>query len=87
MLHRDMLVQTGVPSMHHTGTLEHINNLVPPCVLSEASPQVGQVRFIACKLCVHFIISVTDLQCYSAIQCCRQTVLLLRLKVKGAVLC
>ncbi len=40
------------------------------------------------RWCVHFIISVTDIQCYSAIQCCRQTVLLLqlwllRLKVMG----
>ena len=44
MLHRDRLVQTGVPSMHHTGTIEHINNLVPPCILSEASPSSSHLQ-------------------------------------------
>lgn len=39
----------------------------------------GWVRFITCRRCVHFIISVTDIQWYSSIQCCTQTAVLLRL--------
>lgn len=78
--HRHDLRPVWGPALHLSLTSMRMN--------SSVVHRWGGWGFMTSRWCVHFIISVTDIQCYSAIQCCRRTVLLLRLwllrlKVKG----